>query len=501
MPLAFRVCPDLVQLIAPGGKLEKSGYDGKVLVLGAGSVAQCTVPLIADRIVKSASQITVLDYVDNKNRFQNLIDKGLRYEFGQVKPENLSELLSKYVGDGDLLLDLAWNIDANEIMQWCHDNNVMYLNTSVEVWDPYEDAVKIAPQDRTLYVRHMKLREMQKSWGKKGATAVVEHGANPGLVSHLVKKALLDIAHKTIEDGIATDAVRTALTNEDFPSLAEALTVKVIHIAERDTQVTREPKRVNEFVNTWSIAGFLEEGVAPAELGWGTHEKSLPRNAYEHKDGPKNQICLAQPGAQTWVRTWVPNYEVNGMVIRHGEAFTIADHLTTYNSDGTARYRPTVHYAYCPSDVAIASMRELIARNWQLQDKLRIMNDEIFDGEDRLGVLLMGHPYKSWWTGSLLSIHDARKLAPGQSATTLQVGASILGAVSWMVRNPQEGINVPDDLPWREVLSVAEEFLGEQWSGAADWTPVQNRNDVFQGWSDHKYDDSDPWQFNNFLIS
>ena len=480
--------------------MEKSGYEGKILVLGAGSVAQCSVPLIADRIVRSVSQITILDFVDNRHRFQNLIDKGLKYEFGQVKPDNLNEILSKYVGDGDMLLDLAWDIDANEIMTWCHDNNVMYLNTSVEVWDPYKEAVKLTPQERTLYVRHMKLREMQKTWGKKGATAVVEHGANPGLVSHWVKKSLLDIANQTVKDGIATDGIKAALANEDFPALAEALTIKVIHIAERDTQVTREPKRVNEFVNTWSIAGFLEEGVAPAEMGWGTHEKSLPRNAYEHGSGPKNQICLAQPGAQTWVRTWVPDFEINGMVIRHGEAFTIADHLTTYNEDGSARYRPTVHYAYCPSDGAIASMRELISRNWKLQDKLRIMNDEIFDGEDRLGVLLMGHPYKSWWTGSLLSIHDARKLAPGQSATTLQVGASILGAVSWMVRNPQEGINVPDDLPWREVLEVADEFLGQQWSGAADWTPTQNRNDVFEGWSDHKYDSSDPWQFNNFLV-
>ena len=176
-----------------GGPLANSGYAGKVLVLGAGSVSQCAVPLIADRIVKSASQITVLDYVDNKSRYQNLINQGLNYEFGEVTEENLAELLGKYVGDGDLLLDLAWNIDCNEILQWCHDQNVMYLNTSVEVWDPYEDAVKVSPQDRTLYVRHMKLREMKKAWGTKGATAVVEHGANPGLVSHWTKKALIDI--------------------------------------------------------------------------------------------------------------------------------------------------------------------------------------------------------------------------------------------------------------------------------------------------------------------
>jgi homospermidine synthase len=480
--------------------LSNSNYAGKVLVLGAGSVSQCTVPLIADRIVANPSQITVLDYVDNKARYQKLIDQGLKYEFGEVTQTNLPELLGKYVGDGDLLLDLAWNIDANEIMQWCHDQNVMYLNTSVEVWDPYEDAVKVSPQDRTLYVRHMKLREMKQTWGKKGATAVVEHGANPGLVSHWTKKALMDIATQAIKDGIASDAVKSTFESENYPALAEALSVKVIHVAERDTQVTDKPKRVNEFVNTWSIAGFHEEGIAPAELGWGTHEKTLPRNGYEHETGPKNQICIAQPGAQTWVRSWVPNYEINGMVVRHGEAFTIADHLTTYNADGSARYRPTVHYAYCPSDAAIASMRELIARNWVLQDNLRIMNDEIIDGEDRLGVLLMGHPYKSWWTGSLLSIHDARKLAPGQSATTLQVAASIVGAVSWMVANPQEGINVPDDLPWREVMAVADDYLGEHWSGAADWTPVMNRSDVFEGWSDHPYDESDPWQFNNFLI-
>lgn len=52
------------------------------------------------------------------------------------------------------------------------------------------------------------------------------------------------------------------------------------------------------------------------------------------------------------------------MVIRHGEAFTISDHLTVWQ-EGTAIYRPTVHYAYCPSNEAIVSMRELEMLNWQ----------------------------------------------------------------------------------------------------------------------------------------
>ena len=480
--------------------MPNAAYPGRVLVLGAGSVAQCAVPLIAKDLVVSPSQITVMDYVDNRDRFADLIAAGGRYVDGEVTRENLGELLAEYVGEGDLLLDLAWNIDANEIIGWCHDHGVLYLNTSVEVWDPYEDAQAQNPLDRTLFVRHMRLRELRDAWSNSGPTAVVEHGANPGLVSHWAKQALFEIATKAVADGVAGPGVADALAAEDYPALAETLGVKVIHIAERDTQVTDQPKQVNEFVNTWSIAGFHEEGVAPAELGWGTHEKALPPNGYQHTEGPANQICIAQPGATVWVRSWVPDYETNGMVVRHGEAFTLCEHLTTYNADGTQRYRPTVHYAYCPSDAAIASMRELQARNWVLQDNLRIMNDEIISGEDRLGVLLMGHPYSAWWTGSLLSIDDARRLVPGQSATTLQVAASILGALTWMVQNPDRGVMVPDDLPWREVLAVATPYLGQMWSGPADWTPVKHRQDLFEGWNGREYDDADPWQFANFLI-
>jgi len=31
------------------------------------------------------------------------------------------------------------------------------------------------------------------------------------------------------------------------------------------------------FVNTWSCVGFLDEGLKAPEVGWGTHEKKLPK--------------------------------------------------------------------------------------------------------------------------------------------------------------------------------------------------------------------------------
>ncbi|MEN9605757.1 MAG: hypothetical protein RJB29_631 [Actinomycetota bacterium] len=472
-------------------------FENRVLVLGAGSVSQCVLPLLVEHLV-DAKQITIVDMRDNRQRVSEVIAQGATYVQDQLTRENMDQFLSKFVSAGDFLLDLAWNIDANEIIEWAHDHGVIYLNTSLEEWDPYSAAVSRNPTERTLYWRHMKLRKLTDTWGGAGPTAIVEHGANPGLVSHLTKKSLFDIATRAIKDGKAASGVSEALAVENFPVLAQKLGVKVIHIAERDTQVSDKPKLLNEFVNTWSVEGFYEEGIAPAELGWGTHEKTLPVNAYQHESGPKNQICIAQPGATTWVRSWVPKMETTGMLVRHGEAFTISDHLTVWQDD-KAIYRPTVHYAYCPTDAAIASMRELEMQQWSITPNQRIMNEEIIDGEDRLGVLLMGHPYKSWWTGSLLSIHDSRKLIPKQSATTVQVASAVYAAVAWAMANPNAGYRVPDDLPWREVLGFAEKYWGGYYSEPADWDPLMHRNDLYKGWNNRKYDESDPWQFGNFL--
>ena len=472
-------------------------FHNRILVLGAGSVAQCAIPLLLEHLVE-AKQMTIVDKRDNRSRVQSAIDQGATYVQDELTRSNLDEFLSRFLVEGDFLLDLAWNIDGNAIIEWAHNHGVIYVNTSMEEWEPYSGGPERSVQSRTLYVRHMRMREMKAKWNKVGPTAIVEHGANPGFVSHLVKRGLVDIATRAIKDGLAAAGVEEALNEENFPVLAQTLGVKVIHIAERDTQVADKPKLVGEFVNTWSVEGFYEEGIAPAELGWGTHEKTLPANAYMHEDGPRNQIAIAQPGATTWVRSWVPNSETTGLLVRHGEAFTMSDHLTVWDGD-KAVYRPTVHYAYCPSDAAIASMRELEMRQWDLQTDQRIMNDEIIDGEDRLGVLLLGHPYKAWWTGSLLSIHEARALIPNQSATTVQVASAVYAAVAWAMKNPDRGLLVPDDLPWKEVLDYAEKYWGGIHSVAADWDPLMYRKDLYGPWNGRVYDHEDPWQFANFL--
>src|SRR5271165_3140304 len=225
----------------------------------------------------------------------------------------------------------------------------------------------------------MNLRRMIAAWNEPGPTAVIEHGANPGLISHFTKHALLDIAQHALPDKKFSEAQSETIAHharaQNFNHLAHQLGVQVVHCSERDTQITDQPKQVDEFVNTWSIEGFREEGTTTSELGWGTHEKKLPKHAFRHPEGPKNQICLARMGINTWVRSWVPDYDILGMVVRHGEAFTISDKLTVWEGKRPV-YRPTVHYAYCPCDEAVVSLNELRGYNYALQPKLRIMNDE-----------------------------------------------------------------------------------------------------------------------------
>lgn len=478
-------------------------FNGKILIIGCGSVSQCAIPLVLKFLPVKPSDVTIMDYADNRSRIKEALNQGVRYVFDRVKRDNYDALLSQYVGNGDLIIDLAWNIECIAMLEWCRAHGVMYVNTSVEEWDPYKDTERNDPTRYTLYKRHMDLRKMMARWGdNNGASAIVDHGANPGLVSHFTKYALIDIARKILTEKPGDKRekdLQEALEKKEFNKLAMLEGVKVIHVSERDTQITDQPKQVNEFVNTWSIEGFFEEGVAPAELGWGTHEKYLPPHAFVHEEGPQNQICLGSIGMKTWVRSWVPCGEITGMVVRHGEAFSISDRLTVWKDD-EAIYRPTVHYAYCPSDVAINSLHELEMRQFELQEKQRIMNDEIIDGADELGVLLMGHDFTSWWCGSLLDIHEARKLAPHQQATTLQVAISVVAAAHWMIKNPNRGFNLPDDIDHEEILKMSIPYISPFVSKAVDWTPLKHLNTKFTKFDIPKPKEEDMWQFTTFLV-
>ena len=478
-------------------------FDSKVLIIGYGAVARCVLPILLKHIDIPYRNITIIDFIDKRSALAPWIKKGVKYFQERVTPINLAQILSRHVSAGGLIIDLAWNIDCLDMLTWCHDNKVLYASTSMEVWDPYSDIRKKTPFQKSLYYLQMEVKKAASKWQEPMTTAVLDHGANPGLISHFTKKGLIDIGKRFLRDKTAKKRERRKIerlmSDGKFANLAMKLGVKAIHVSEKDAQVSGVPKRDNEFVATWCVEAMVEECIAPSEIGWGTHEKLPPRLSGYPPTGPRNQVFMSQMGMNTWVRSWVPSEEIVGMAIRHSESFSIADYLTLWK-DGSVRYRPTVHYIYLPCNETMASLHELRCRNYELQKNLRIMSDEIVGGSDTLGALIMGHRYSSWWTGSALSIEDSRRRVPHQNSTTMQVAIGLVAAVMWMVENPEEGICWPEDLPHEYVLGIAKPYLGQLISVQSDWTPFTNYQIFFMENPDSYLDKKNPWSFNNFLF-
>ena len=266
----------------------------------------------------------------------------------------LTPLLTKGGGQG-FCVNLSVDTSSLELMKLCRKLGVLYIDTVVEPWLGFYFDDKADNASRTNYALRETVREeVAKNPG--GTTAVSCCGANPGMVSWFVKQALVNLASDL---GMEFSEPATD-DREGWAKLMRKAGVKGIHIAERDTQRAKKPKPFNVFWNTWSVEGFISEGLQPAELGWGTHEKWMPKNAQKQKHGSKAAIFLEQPGANTRVRTWCPTLGAQyGFLVTHNEAISIADFFTVHSKKGKVQYRPTCHYAYHPCNDAMLSLDEM----------------------------------------------------------------------------------------------------------------------------------------------
>ena len=477
---------------ANAGKAYATDFKGRIVLVGYGTIGRCVLPMLLERLAVEPRRIHVLDGDDHRSELEPLSRAGLRYSVQPLSAANLGAVAGGLAQAGDILVNVSMGVDSIALADWCHGHGVGYVDSSIEPWEEEIWNPDQPPRERTEYEYHQRARRHAADhWRADGPSVVVCHGANPGLVSHFTKAALCDLARALGFDP------GTPASPAQWAALAERTGTRVIHIAERDTQISDRPKSAGEFVNTWSVPGFLEEASMPVEIGWGTHERTLPPNASHHPDGPGNAIFCPQPAARVWIRSWVPlGGQIDGLALPHSEAITLSEYLTVH-VDGVVRYRPTVVFCYLPCDSAVASLHETVMRDWELPERVRILNHDIVEGRDELGVLLMGHRLNGWWYGSQLDIHEARTVAPGNNSTAVQVAAGVLAATLWVAENPRRGYREPEALPHEFVLDVARPYLGAMVSAPTDWTPLKHRQPYFdEPWVDA----SDLWQFSNFLM-
>ena len=465
--------------------------NGPVVMIGFGSIGRGTLPLIERHFEFDKTRMVVIDPKDTNRHL--LDERGIRFEQIALTPQNYRDVLTPLLATGEgqgFCINLSVDTSSCDILELCRSLGVLYIDTVAEPWEGFYFDKMAGAAARTNYaLREIILDARRRNPG--GTTAVSCCGANPGMVSWLVKQALLNVAHDV---GLSFEQPQT---REEWAELMRRTGVKGIHVAERDTQRSREPRPEQVFVNTWSIEGFISEGLQPAELGWGTHEKWKPANAGEQKQGSKAAIYLLQPGGNTRVRTWTPTAQAHyGFLVTHNEAISIADFFTVRDGDEVV-YRPTCHYAYHPCDDAILSLHEMFGQAGRAQQTFHLLNeDEIVDGMDELGVLLYGHDKNAYWYGSQLSIEEARRLAPYQNATGLQVSSAVLAGMVWALENPEAGIVEADDIDFHRCLEIQRPYLGPVVGVYTDWNPLSGRPGFFP----EDIDSSDPWQFRNVLV-
>jgi homospermidine synthase len=460
-------------------------------MIGFGSIGKGMLPLIERHFEFDRNRFVVIDPDDTDRRMLDV--RGITLVQKALTRDNYREILRPLLTEGGgqgFCVNVSVDTSSRDILEFCRELGVLYIDTVAEPWAGFYFDKNLGPEARTNYaLRENILDARRKSPG--GTTAVSCCGANPGMVSWFVKQALLDLARDMKIDH------ETPKSREEWARLMQRVGVKGIHVAERDTQRAENPKPIGVFVNTWSVEGFVSEGLQPAELGWGTHEKWMPDNARTHKTGCGAAIYLLQPGADTRVRSWTPTAQAqHGFLVTHNEAISIADFFTVREGDKIV-YRPTCHYAYHPANDAVLSLHEMFGQAGKVQEKHHILTeDEIQDGIDELGVLLYGHGKNAYWYGSQLSIEETRKLAPYQNATGLQVTSAVLAGMVWALENPNAGIVEADDIDFHRCLEVQRPYLGPVVGVYTDWTPLADRPGFFP----EDIDPSDAWQFKNVLV-
>jgi homospermidine synthase len=465
--------------------MKHATFAGRLVIVGFGAIGQGVLPLILKHLEVDPAKITIVTAEERGHGVAR--EYGVRFVLKRLTRDNYKEVLSPMLHEGDFLVNVSVDVSSLSLVELCQEKGAFYTDTCIEPWAGGYTDTSLSPSLRSNYALREKALKMR---GPGRPTAVMTHGANPGLVSHLTKKALLTIA---ADSGLK---VTRPTDRAGWAKLMQTLGVKVIHVAERDTQTTTKPKPPGEFVNTWSVEGFVGEGLQPAELGWGSHEKEMPRNGYRHDFGRDCAIYIARPGASVRVRSWTPmEGPYQGFLITHSEAISIADYFTV-GEGANPEFRPTVHYAYHPCDEAVLSLHELAGKGWKFTQKAVVAMEEIAAGNDELGVLLMGHSQGAYWFGSRLSIGAARRLAPHNNATSLQVTATVLAGMSWALENPTRGLVEPDDMDFERILELTEPYLGTLVGEYSDWTPLDHRAELFE----EDIDRDDPWQFKNFLV-
>ena len=457
-------------------------FDGNIVQFGFGAVGKSFYEKVKNELKFDENKYFVITkYIEEFDEYINLDGIITNFITKEITKDNFQIIFKKYLNNGDLLIDFADTIGTKDICDFCAKNNIMYINTADADWP--ENWINIFEQNK-------KVSEIIEKHRNNPLTnkhpIVLQHGNNPGLVSHFVKAGIEYIVNTQYKKN---KHLKELVKQNKFNIAAKELGIKMIHVNDIDLQKTNDKYNNDTLVSTWCVDSFLFEMLTDSTFNIGNHENIDSFDDYKVVDLENGFLEFKKVAAEKKCQTYYPNGPFDGFLVPHDETVTIAKSLEVKENNKVI-YRPSVMFLYSPCDLAkkyfadakvnddfapnltkpldfVNVNEETIIKGYKYPKYAKIVyKEDIISGTEYVGVLLMGEKFNPVWVGNRIELSFLYKKPKGsyyQTPTITPVAISALAAVCWMIKNKnQGGIYFPDDIDnYKYILKFAEKYISK----------------------------------------
>lgn len=449
-------------------------FNNKIVQFGFGAVGKSFFEKISKEIKFDKDKYFVISR--DKLEYTFFIELGGHignFIVADINKENFKSVFSKYLSEGDFLIDFADSVGTKDFVEWCATNNIMYLNTGETDWED---------NWYSIFEENLKKNELRNKLKQNNNVnkypIVLQHGNNPGLVSHFVKAGLEYIVKKQFKNN---KKYTKFIQENKFNELAKALDLKSIHVNDNDYQEVNEKFDKNKLYSTWSIDSFFFEMLSEATINIGTNEKIDYQEECKMLDLKNGFLEFKDIAIDKMGKTYYPKGKFEAFIVPHEETITIAKSLEVKNGNNVT-YRPTVMFLYSPCDFAVnylkgarvdnslqidTNRKQEIIRGFKYPERSEIIyKEQIKKGTEYVGVLLLGSKFDPVWIGNRIKknfLYRNKEASFWQTPTITPVAMSALAASCWMIKNKNKGgIYFPDDIDeYKEIINFAEKYISK----------------------------------------
>lgn len=471
-------------------------FEGRIVQFGFGAVGKSFYEKLGKEVKFNENKYYVI--TREQYEFEAYVNLGgmvSNFIVSEVTRDNFRQVFEPYLSEGDLLIDFADTVGTRDICEWCAERNIMYINTGEADWPDHW---------YSIFEENELKQAMQERYGKSNDTnrhpIVLQHGNNPGLVSHFVKAALEYIVNTQFKKN---KKLKTFIKQGQFNEVARNLGLRTIHVNDIDLQQVKGEYSDSVLYSTWCTDSFWFEMLSEATMNIGTHEEIDYEEECNLVDREKGFLEFKQLAADKRCKTIYPYGVFEGYMVPHEETITIAKSLEVLEN-GKVVYRPSVAFLYSPCEYASRYFQnakvndypepdmnkpmdcenengKTIIRGYVYPENFEILYQEkIAAGTEYVGVLLMGENFEPVWVGNRIEssyLYKDKKSSYWQTPTITPVAMSALSAVCWMLKNRDKGgIYFPDDIPdYKFIIKLAEKYISKTIYQTLDKLEVENK--------------------------